>query len=384
MSRSTPTHTFHVGSMPGCDGSRRTSQGAPVIKILWRYHSERTLKMNSSRRWWRNCRWRRRSERWMKDWSWEGSRNDFQHINSIVLRSFFPLIFLFCCGINKFWQHAGHCAQSAGAILQSSSAGWAWLAFKAIDQRTICERSRGPFGGSAQYHQGFHRKVTGGEREEDLSWWMKLTEEGGALAIYQKNTRWQRWWTESRDCRKSQLKTRTSPLMEWREVDFVSLPPQSSGGNGGGSIFGDRESGDILQTRGSSGMPYSPLRARRPEPGHFPHTTDPKTEADICGSLHFLTAHELKGKATSVSSSSRTRHTLLQLSCFATHWFIHEPGCGVKYINSSKNDNIGWWRLNLNFFDLRFQQQSIKTTNLEDKPSVVSSLWLNLNISIIY
>lgn len=240
MRHSTPTHTFHVGSMPGCDGSRRTSQGAPVIKILCRYHSERTLKMNSSCRWWRDCRWR--SERWMKDWSWEGSRNDFQRINSIVPSSFFP--------INRFRQHARRCAQSAGAILQSSSAGWARLAFKAIDQRTIRERSWGPFGGSARYHQGFHRKVTGGECEEDLSRWMKLTEEGGALPIYRKNTRWQQWWTESRDCRKSQLKTRTSLLMEWREVDFVSLPPQSSGGNGGGSIFGDQESVDILQTRG--------------------------------------------------------------------------------------------------------------------------------------
>lgn len=46
MSRSTPTHTFQVGSMPRCDGSRCTSQGALVIKILCRYHSERTRKKN--------------------------------------------------------------------------------------------------------------------------------------------------------------------------------------------------------------------------------------------------------------------------------------------------------------------------------------------------
>lgn len=86
----------------------------------------------------------------MKDWSWEGPRNYFQRINSIVLRSFFFLIFRFSCDINRFPQHAGHGAKSAGPIIQSSSAGWAWLAFSTIDQRAICQRSRGPFGGSAR------------------------------------------------------------------------------------------------------------------------------------------------------------------------------------------------------------------------------------------
>lgn len=110
---------------------------------------------------------------------------------------------------------------------------------------------------------------------------------------------------------------------------------------------------------GSSGIPSSPSQARRPEPRHSPQTTDPTTEADICGGLHFLTAHELKGKPTSVSSSS-TRHTLLQFSCFAAHLFLYEPACGVKYINNSTNDNTGWWRLNLNFFGLKFEIQALK------------------------
>lgn len=60
-------------------------------------------------------------------------------ITSSVLSPLFivhrpPLIFLFCCGINRLPQHSGHSAQSAGPIIKSSLVGGgSRLAFNAID-----------------------------------------------------------------------------------------------------------------------------------------------------------------------------------------------------------------------------------------------------------
>lgn len=48
------------------------------------------------------------------------------------------------------------------------------------------------------------------------------------------------------------------------------------------------------------------------------------------------------GNPTSASASfTSTRCTILQLSCIGAHWFIYEPACGVKDVNSSRNDNTG-------------------------------------------
>lgn len=98
----------------------------------------------------------------------------------------------------------------------------------------------------------------------------------------------------------------------------MTLPPQRRAGNGLGAIFGD-----ILRTRGLLWNALLPFTGRDGLSRGILHTTDPKTEADICGGLHFLTAHELKGKPTSVSSSTTLYYSFLASE--PTDFFMSRP-----------------------------------------------------------
>lgn len=118
---------------------------------------------------------------------------------------------------------------------------------------------------------GCQRKVKRGENE-DVSWWMTLTEEGGARLFTGK--------TQAGDVERQNHDTAEEPVK--RREDSISE-------RNGRYFRWPREWWHFANPRALLECP--PLLYGHGGPSRDTlHTNDPKIEADICGSLHFLTA----------------------------------------------------------------------------------------------